>query len=360
MNRTVVPMVVAIAAATLMIGGCSPAAAPAPTSAPAAPAATSSAAAAPAAAAAQSTAAPAPAAAWPQKGRPITAVVPFAAGGATDVSARIVLPAVSKELGTPIEVVDKPGGGTQVGNTSVALAKPDGYTIAYSAMPTLVTSYLDPALKAPYTRASFVAIARPISVAEVLAVKADSPYKNLKDLVDAAKANPEKVKIAVSGPLSVSDLPILELEKLAGVKFAHVNFDGDAPGLTAMLGGHVDAAGANDQEVQGQVKSGAMRVLAVLDTQESSFLPGVPTAESQGYKIYMASSHVVLAPAGTPKEVVGTLSQAIKTALDNDQVKSQLKAAGMVPHYLDPAQTAAFWEQMENDIRPMMELGTKK
>lgn len=356
MNRTVVSMVVAIAAATLMISGCSPAAAPAPTSAPAAP----TTAAVGAAAVAQPTAAQAPTATWPQKGRSITAVVPFAAGGATDVSARIVLPAVAKELGTSIEVVDKPGGGTEVGNTSVALAKPDGYTIGYSAMPTLVTSYLDPSLKAPYTRASFVAIARPISVAEVIAVKADSPYKNLRDLVDAAKANPEKVKIAVSGPLSVSDLPISELEKMAGVKFAHVNFDGDAPGLTAMLGGHVDAAGANDQEVQGQVKSGTMRVLAVLDTHESPFLPGVPTAESQEYKIYMASSHVVLAPTGTPKEVVDTLSQAIKTALDNDQVKSQLKAAGMVPNYLDPAQTAAFWEQMENDIRPMIGVSTQK
>ena len=364
MRLRLVPLIGALGAA-VALAACSQATpAPAPTSAPAAP---TKAAAAPAAAPAQPTAAPAqPTAApakkldWPQKGRAITAVVPYAPGGATDISARVVLPIVEKDLGTPIQISNKPGGGSQVGNTEVALAKPDGYTLGYAAMPTIITSYLDPERKAAYTRKSFESVARPTADSILLVVQASSPYKTMKDLVDAAKASPDKIKIAVSGPMSVNELPVFMLERQAGIKMGHVNFDGSAPGITALLGGHVDAASALVSEVVPQVKAGTLRVIGLFDSEPTEFLPGVPTAESQGYKIYMLSSHIVLAPAGTPKEIVNTVSAAIKKALDTDDAKTKLKAASQRPRYLDAAGLASYWEQSEKEIQPLMELGKQK
>ena len=363
MERLLAHLMVIASIASMALVACAPAApAPAPTSAPTA---------APRAAEptkpVEATKAPAPATSapaakvdYPQKGRSITAIVPFAAGGATDISARVVRPFMERELGTPIQIVNKGGGGSQVGNTEVALAKPDGYTLAYMAMPTIITSYLDPERKAAYTRKSFEPVGRPTADSIVIAVRADSPYKTVKDLMDAAKASPEKIKAAVSGPMSVNHIPMLMMERQSGVKFAAVHFDGSRPGITAMLGGHVDTAFALVSEVQPQFKAGEIRVLAVLDSQESEFLPGVPTLESQGYKIYMLSSHAIAAPAGTPREIVNLLSSTLKKVVDNPDVKARLKNAGQNPRYLDAEQLAAFWEQSEAEIRPLMELGKQK
>jgi len=374
MQRTIVHLVIALALVSGLATACGQAA-PAPTSAPASPtkaaasavpttaaasAPTKAAASSPTVATAPATAAPTKGATWPQQGRTITAVIPYAAGGATDISARIVLPLVEKELGTSIQISNKPGGGSQVGNTEVALAKPDGYTIGYSAIPTIITSYLDPERKAAYTRASFAPIARPTADSILLAVQANSPYKGMKDFVDAAKANPGGLKIAVSGIMSVNELPVYMLENQAGVKFAHVNFDGSAPGVTALLGGHVDAAAALVSEVQAQVKAGTLRVLGLFDSEETEFLPGVKTAESQGYKIYMLSSHTVMAPAGTPKEAIDAISGAIKKVVSSDEAKAKLAAAGQRPRYLDAAGLAAYWEQTEKDIKPLMEMAAQQ
>jgi tripartite-type tricarboxylate transporter receptor subunit TctC len=291
---------------------------------------------------------------FPEKGRPISLVVPFAPGGATDVSARMVAPAMEKELETPVQVINRPGGGSQVGNTAVATARPDGYTLGYMAMPTILTSYLDPERKAVYTRKSFEPVARTALVPLVFAVKGNSPYKSMKDLIDAARANPERVKFAVSGILSVNHLPVLMVEKQAGVKFASVHFDGSAPGVAALLGGHVDAASALEPEIVGQVKAGEIRMLGIADSQRSKGFPEVKTMEEQGYKIYMYASHCVTAPAGTPKEVVQTLAQAFKKVMSNEELQKKLEGVGLFVRYLDSAQLAKFWEESEAEVQPLM------
>ncbi|MCL4369249.1 MAG: tripartite tricarboxylate transporter substrate binding protein, partial [Actinobacteria bacterium] len=232
MNRTSFLLIVAVAGATMLIGGCSPSAASAPTSASAV----------------------ATQVKWPASGRSVTAIVPYAPGGTTDISARIVLPAVSSKLGNPVEIVNKPGGGAMVGNTQAATASPDGYTIDYTSIPTMLTNYMDPANKAVFTRTSFAPIARTTFDPDLIAVKADSPYHSLKDLVDAAKANPNTVTVAVAGPLSTNELGVLLLEQAANVSFAHVNFDGGGPGVTALLGGHVQASSNTVSEVRAQVQ----------------------------------------------------------------------------------------------------------
>ena len=301
-------------------------------------------------------AAPAQKVSFPEKGRIISAIVPYAAGGSTDVSARMVAPLLERELETPVQIVNRPGGGTQVGNTAVATAKPDGYTLAYMAIPTILTSYLDPERKAAYTRKSFESVARTTLNTIVFAVKRDSPYKSMKDLIDGARANPEKVKFAVSGILSVNHLPVLMIERQSGVKFASVHFDGSGPGVTALMGGHVDAASALEPEVLSQVKVGDLRVIGVADNQESKLFPGVKTMEEQGYKIYMYSSHCVTAPAGTPKEVVEILSQTIKKVLSNADLQNKLESVGLFVRYLDQTQLGKFWEEAEAEVLPLMRM----
>ncbi len=300
-------------------------------------------------------AAPAQKASFPEKGRPITFIVPFGAGGSTDVSARMVAPVLEKELETPVQVINKPGGGSQVANTAVATAKPDGYTLAYMSMPTILTSYLDPERKAAYTRKSFEPVARTTLNTIIFAVNAKSPYKSMKDLIDAARANPERIKFAASGILSVNHLPVLIVENEARVKFATVHFDGSAPGLAALMGGHVDAASALEPEIVGQVKAGDLRAIGVADKEESKIFPGVKTMEDQGYKIYMYSSHCVTAPAGTPKEVVQTLSQTLKKVLSNEDLVKKLEGVGLFVRYLDPAQFGKFWEDSEAEVLPLMQ-----
>ena len=369
MKRPFVP-VLAVIAASLVIAGCSQAA-PEPTAAPVAPApAATNAPAAPTAAtkapapaptkapAAAPTQAPAAKINYPQ--RPITAIVPFAAGGATDISARVVLPAMEKELGGAIQIVNKGGGGSQVGNTEVATAQPDGYTIAYMALPTIITSYLDPERQAAYTRASFAPIGRPTADSIVVVVKADSPYKTMKDMVDDAKAHPEQVKAAVSGPLSVNHLPMLMIEKQTGAKFAAVHFEGSRPGVTAMLGGHVDTAFALVSEIAGLYKSGEVRVLGVMDSEPTDFLPGAPTLASQGYDISMLSSHGIAAPAGTPKEIIDMWSTSLKKVLEQPDIVKRLNEAGQKPRYLSAEEFAKFWAQQEEDIKPLMEMAKQQ
>jgi tripartite-type tricarboxylate transporter receptor subunit TctC len=304
--------------------------------------------------AAFSQAAPAPKAGYPAPGRVITVIVPLAAGGSVYVGARLIATALEKDLKVSIQVVAKPGAGTQVGMTELALAKPDGYTLGYAPMPSINTAYLDPERKATYDRKSFVPIGRATMDPNVIAVRSNSPFTDMKSLIEAAKTKPGQIKLAASGILSGLHLTALQVEKQAGVKFANVHFDGGAPGRTALMGGHVDASVNALSEVVPQHKSGELRVVGVALREDTSFLPGAKTMESQGYKVYMVSSHTLLAPAGTPREVVDTLSQALEKALNVDEVKSRLQALSIGTGYLDSAQLATFWEQSDAEIKELM------
>ena len=143
-----------------------------------------------------------PASAFPDKGKPVSIVVPYGAGGGSDGAARALAPFLEKALGTRVNVVNKGGAGSQVGMTYVANSKPDGYTLGYGLWPTLIAIYIDPARKAQFKRDSFIPVALHMIDPGVIAVKADSPFKTLKDLVDAAKKSPEKVKVSDNGLLN--------------------------------------------------------------------------------------------------------------------------------------------------------------
>ena len=360
MKRLLVLLTMVATTASLVIAGCGqapaaptaapaakPAAAPAaqPTSAPAAPAT--------AAPAAQPTTAAAPKVTFPEKGKTITIIVPYAAGGTTDSGARFLAAGLEKELGTPVQVVNKPGASAQVGITEMFQSKPDGYTLSEGVLPTIINHYVDTSRNAPYKGLQdFTLVAHHFLTPQVFAVMANSKWKTLKDLVDDAKANPDKIRVSDSGLLANPHLTTLMLSKAAGVKFASVHFDGGAPSVTALLGGHVEVLAGGTSDALSNWKAGTFRVLGVADSQESQFFPGVPTFKAQGYDVISVSSTGIQAPKGTPKEVVNILTTAIKKILATDEHKQKLLGLGAEVKYMDPEQYAAFWKDTEARTAP--------
>lgn len=362
-NRIMGLCLAAAAAVTLAVTACSTAApAPAPTSAPAAkateapkPAATSAPAAQPAATTAPAAQAAAPVGKpvdWPKKS--IQMIIPWDAGGSTDVGFRMIAPLMEKTLGQPIEIVNKAGAGSQVGIAELAKAKPDGYTIGNISAPAVQTIYLDPDRKATFALDSFEPIGLHVFDPGAIYVSADSKYKTLKDVVEDAKANPEKIKASTTGVLGDDHLNILNFQRATGVKMAIVHFTGSAPVQTAILGGHIDVAFNNVGDFMSQIKGGKMRCIAVTDKQRSRFFPDVPTAEEQGIKLYSSSSRGLAAPKGTPKEIVWAISQAMQQAMKDPDVSKKMEETALTQQYMNPDEFGKYMKDFEEQVKPLI------
>ncbi len=311
MKRPLVALAAWLAGASLLMAACSqPTAAPSPTAAPAAPAkvAPTTAPAAPTAAPAAPAAPPAakPTAApakvnWPEKGKTITIIVPWAAGSPNDLWTRVFQPFIEKDLGVSLAIVDKPGASTQTGMAEFVQAKPDGYTWATNSMPTTALVYLDEARKANFNRKSFQPVAATKMEPVALGVPGPSPFKTFKDVVDASKAKPGSVKVSDNGLLTPTHLAHLLLAKSAGIQFSPVHFNGSNEQLAALLGGHVDAGVVGSSGLTDQFASGAIRLLGLFGPTESPLFPGAVPFPKQGYNVTMLISAGFVVPAGTPK-----------------------------------------------------------
>ncbi len=298
---------------------------------------------------------------FPEKGKTITLIVPFSVGGGTDLAMRTIAPGLEQELGIRVQVVNKPGASSQIGLTELTRSKPDGYTLGVTILPTALPTYLDPARKAAYTRKSFQPVGQAFDTPYLVVVNSKGPYQTLKDVIDTAKAKPETIKAATTGLMAIGHLTGLLLEKAAGVRFAFVNFDGSGPAFVALLGGHVEAAFAGVMEVLTHVRSGNLKVLAVTTKEETPDLPGVRTAEAQGYKVYMSSRGIISAPAGTPKNVVNALGAALKKVTDNEENKKKLgEILGNSVKYLTAEQASRNWDEEEPQIKALIEEQARK
>ena len=293
-----------------------------------------------------------PASAFPDKGKPVSIVVPYGAGGGSDGAARALAPFLEEALGTRVNVVNKGGAGSQVGMTYVAKSKPDGYTLGYGLWPTLITIYIDPERQAQFKRDSFIPVALHMIDPGVIAVKADSPFKTLDDLIAAAKAKPGKIKVSDNGLLNPEHLMWLQLQEKAGVKFAIAHFKGGAAAVAGLLGGHTDAAAGGLKPWVGHLDGGTVRLLAFLDDRSNKFFPQFPTAAKQGHDLKTASVRGFVVSAGTPKDVVDTLAKALKQAINNPGHQDRLKKIKQEARYLGPKEFSAFWDDMEARIIP--------
>ncbi len=329
------------------LAGCG-GAAPSPTAVPAKPAAEPTKAAAPAS---QPTTAPAVAkAAWPEKGKTMTIIVPWPPGNAADISSRLLAEIYKKELGINVEVVNKDGAGSQVGMTEFVKAKPDGYTLLAMSVPTSGLIYLDPDRNATFKRESFAPIAVYAVDPYSFGVLTESKWKNLKELVEDAKANPNKIKIGTNGYMNATHLVAVNLMQQAGVKFALAHFDGAATLLTGLLGGHVDVA-CTGPTMQQHVKSGKVRLLGVTTEKPTDLFPGGVPFKDQGYNVlsYVTRGHV--APAGTPKEIIDRLAGIIKKATEDADFKEKMLARSSDVKYWGPEQYAADWVAQDKAVQ---------
>jgi tripartite-type tricarboxylate transporter receptor subunit TctC len=301
----------------------------------------------------QTAAAAAPA--FPEKGKSIDLIVPSTAGGSADLVARLLGPGMERELGIPVRVVNRVGAGNQVGVSELARSKKDGYTFGITNLPHTPLLYLNPDRKADFNRKSFQPLANLTEDPHYVAVKADSPYKTMKELIDVAKANPEKIKIATLGIYGPEHLRIIQLQKLTGAKFANVNFDGIAASRTALLGGHIDVVFSTSAGLGGTIKSGHVRLLGVMDNQPTRFAPDVKTLKSMGYNIRSVLNLPVSLPAGTPREIVNILTAAAKKTVESEEFKQKAEAVGATPRYLNPEELGELWDEMEAELRTLLE-----
>src|SRR5215813_622232 len=267
----------------------------------------------------------------PFPNKPMQLMVAFPAGGGTDVAARIVAAIAEKKFGQPIVVVNRGGAGGQVGWTDMSRARPDGYYIGFINLPALNTVILDPERRASFKADAFIPVINQVLDPGVIWVKADSPFKTLKDLLDAAKKTPNKISAATTGILSDDHLAILMVEEAApGVAFRIVHLEGGAPQVTAILGGHVDVAFDNVGGIFRRVKSGELRALAVMDPQRSRFLPDVPTTPELGYKTVISNStRGIAAVKGTPATVLKRLTDVFKEAMEDPEHVKKMEESGL-------------------------------
>jgi tripartite-type tricarboxylate transporter receptor subunit TctC len=280
--------------------------------------------------------------------KPVQLMVAYPAGGSTDVAARIVAAIAEKQLGQPIVVVNKGGAGGQVGWTEMSRQKPDGYYLGFINLPALNTVILDPERKAVFAVDAFVPVINQVLDPGIIWVKADSPYKSLKDLLEAARRTPNKISAATTGILSDDHLAILMAEEaFPGAVFRIVHLEGGAAQMTAILGGHVDVAFDNVGSVFRRVKTGEVRALAVMDTQRSPFLPDVPTTPELGYPTVISNStRGIAAPKGTPEPVVKRLQEVFKKAMEDPEHVKKMEEAGLALKIMVGEEYAKYYREL--------------
>jgi len=297
-------------------------------------------------------------AAYPDK--PIRLVVPFAPGGGTDTIARTLAAAMSTELGKQIIIDNKPGAGTILGTDAVAKSAPDGYNIVIATFAHAVNPSLVP--KLPYAQdKAFAPITLIGKGPNVLVVRADSPYKTVKDIVDAARAKPGTLTYASQGNGTSAHLAGEMLTNLAGIQMTHVPYRGAGPAITDLMGGQVDMIFGTAAAVSPFVQSGKLRAIAVTSPQPSPSLKGIPTiaATVPGYAV--ESWYGLYAPAGTPPDVIQKLSAAAKKAARSPEFAKRIEQEGLEVTASDPAELDRYvkaeevrWRKIvkENNIKP--------
>lgn len=264
--------------------------------------------------------------AYPSK--PIKIVVGYAAGGAVDAVARAVGQAMSVSLGQPVLIENKPGAGTNIAVKSVIAAEPDGYTLmlAANALAANMALYKP----APFdAERDLVPVALVGRVPVVIATNAQSGPSSLAKLIEAAKAKPGSVAYATPGNGSTPHMAVELFDRAAGISLMHVPYKGGAPAITDVIGGQVPLVAVNALEVLPHVKSGRLRVLAVLTPNRTAILPDVPTIAESGFPGFEASVwYGFVAPAATPKAVVARLHAEVQKALQTREVRERMTSVG--------------------------------
>jgi tripartite-type tricarboxylate transporter receptor subunit TctC len=295
-------------------------------------------------------------AAYPTK--PITMIVPFPPGGLADIVGRPVAEAMGRDLGQPVVIENKGGAGGGIGMAQVAKAASDGYTIlmALSSYSVLPEADLLLGRQQMYAYNSLRPIARITADPTVLAVRADAPWKTVKDFVEDARKRPGAINFGSSGNYGTMHVPMEILKQVANVRMTHIPYTGAGPAVVALLGGQVDAVASGPATVLQQVKAGKLRVLAHWGTARLETMPDVPSLKQSGYNAEYAQWSGVFVPAGTPEPVVQRLRAAARAAANDPKVKDVIMNAGSPVLYQD---TPDFEKYVQGDVPRMHDVVKK-
>jgi tripartite-type tricarboxylate transporter receptor subunit TctC len=286
--------------------------------------------------------------------KPIQIIVPYAAGGSSDVLARTVEKIWTKYSPQPLLVVDKPGAGGVLGTEFVVRSKPDGYTIlsAYGSGCDLVMPHLQ---KMPYDPLKDLTPVARLSIhSVVVSVSGKSPFKTMKDVLDwGAKGN--KITAAVSTAAGAVDIVMRAIAKRTGVPITTVPFTGGADAVTALAGGHLVIGGGHPSEVWPHIKSGRFRPLGVALDKRDGTLTNVPTLKEQGINVATwGSVKGIAVPNGTPPEIVEYISSTLKKVCEDKDFKKTMASIGQPIDYLNPQEWAAFLPKASKDYSDLI------
>jgi len=283
--------------------------------------------------------------AWPT--RPISMVVAFPPGGVADIVGRPLAVAMEKTLKQPVLVINRAGAGGATGTASVAKAPPDGYTIlmALSSISIFPVSDRINGRQPAYEMKEFAPVALVTADPTVLVVRADGPYKTLKDFVDAAKANPGKINYSSSGVYGTLHVSMEIFANAAGIKLFHVPYAGGGPAVAALLGGQVEALASGPAAAIGQIKGGKMRALASWSARRLDLLPDIPTFRELGYDAEFYIWSGVVAPAATPAPILARLREAVREAANSADFKAAMAKVETPVSYLDAPEFQKYWDQ---------------
>jgi tripartite-type tricarboxylate transporter receptor subunit TctC len=282
--------------------------------------------------------------AYPSK--PITMIVPYPPGGVADLTGPPTAVASEKTLGQKIVVENKAGAGGGIGMAQVAKSKPDGYTIMMALSSISVIPEADKLLgRAPmYTLDQLSPIALVSADPTILVVRAESPWKTVKEFVDDAKKRPDAISYSSSGVYGTLHVAMAMLGDAAGVTLHHVPYTGAGPAITALLGGHVDALATGPGTVIQHIKAGKLRALGSWGDKRLEALPDLPTLKELGYNAEFFIWSGLFAPAGTPAPVLAKLRDAAREAVKDPQFKTAMAAIETPIHYLDAPEFQKFWD----------------
>ncbi|MBI3370182.1 MAG: tripartite tricarboxylate transporter substrate binding protein [Betaproteobacteria bacterium] len=279
--------------------------------------------------------------------RPIRFIVPFPPGGGNDILARALAPKMSELLGQPVVIDNRGGAGGNIGTDIAAKSAPDGYTILIASNQVTINPWLYARLPFDIEK-DFVPVALAASVPMVLAVHPTVPAHSVKELIALAKASPGKLNHSTPGNGTPQHIAYEVFNHAAGVQVTHIPYKGTGPAIADLLAGQVQTAIGTMASLEQHVKAGKLRALAVTTPKRSQAMPGVPTiaeAALPGFEVPLWYS--ILAPAGTPKDIVERISAEIERSLAVPQTKDRLTAQGFDVSYLNAEQMA---ELMKRDI----------
>ena len=286
---------------------------------------------------------------YPQ--RPVQLIVPWGAGGGTDATARIIATLLEKELKQPFNVVNRTGGSGVVGHDAIAKSTPDGYTLGLITVEITMMHHVG---LTPLTYKDYAPIGLVNADPAAINVRSDSPYKSVKDLLAAIKANPGKMKASGTGQGGIWHLAIAGLLKEQGIEpnaLPWVPSNGAAPGMQDMIAGGVDVVPCSIPEARPMIDAGKARALAIMDANPPSLYPNVPTLKKElGSSWAIAAWRVIAAPKGIPPDVQKTLTGALKRVYDSKEYKDFMASRGFGVIWADPQGTTKFMADSDANL----------